>query len=63
MKTPCYNCADRHENCHSDCKRYKEYHSVMEEKKRVRNENKGIFEDANGYQIGSIAKTKRRAHR
>lgn len=30
MKTPCYQCPDRHMHCHCDCPRYAEYRAEMD---------------------------------
>lgn len=32
MKSPCYNCPDRHQGCHSECEKYKEYRAKNEER-------------------------------
>lgn len=31
IDTPCHNCSDRHEGCHSDCSKYKEYKNQMDQ--------------------------------
>jgi len=31
IDTPCHNCSDRHEGCHSDCPKYIEYKSQMDQ--------------------------------
>lgn len=32
-KTPCKGCEDRHERCHSECERYKEFKAKDQAKK------------------------------
>lgn len=38
MKTPCYQCQERHPVCHDNCQKYQEYHrereAICEERKR-----------------------------
>jgi len=31
IDTPCHNCSDRHEGCHSDCEQYRSYKEQMNE--------------------------------
>ena len=33
-KSPCYNCADRKRNCHSNCDKYKEWHDFQYDAKK-----------------------------
>ena len=28
--TPCHNCEERHEKCHSNCERYKEFRTALD---------------------------------
>ncbi len=44
MKAPCYQCPDRHELCHAECEKYKEYRAWCDEQMRLRR-----IESANGH--------------
>ena len=32
MKSPCYKCPNRYPRCHSECRKYKEYHEKNKER-------------------------------
>jgi hypothetical protein len=50
--SPCYQCAERHELCHSDCERYKEYQILLKEQ----NEQSRQYIELDSYVVASIRK-------
>jgi hypothetical protein len=30
IMSPCFNCTERHRNCHSECEKYQEFHRIRE---------------------------------
>lgn len=54
--TPCYKCEDRHQHCHAKCERYAKWDAERAKEKAKRNK----FNEANGFLITSILKTKGR---
>ena len=48
MNAPCYKCADRYVNCHSECDRYKKWRSEYARKTKQINQQRkmdAIFRD------------------
>ena len=39
MGGPCFECKDRHYNCHSSCKKYKQYKNKLDIARKKRNKN------------------------
>ena len=35
-KSPCYKCPDRHQSCHVECEKYKEYQAKNKERLELR---------------------------
>lgn len=52
MTAPCLNCTERHENCHSECERYKEF-AAQKPKKRA-------YSVADEYTLEDVQKKRRR---
>ena len=55
MKTPCYQCQDRHVNCHSECERYAKYH----EKLKVWKDKENADGEMRSYNRECVARIKR----
>lgn len=36
MKVPCYKCPDRHQRCHTECKKYKAYQAKVKEMRELK---------------------------
>jgi hypothetical protein len=56
--SPCYKCAERHELCHSDCERYKEYQELLKQQ----NANNRYIAEADSCLIHAIKKRIREKH-
>ena len=55
MTTPCKNCKDRHQGCHSECEAYKELDEANEKARQENFKNNEI--------LGFILKSKEKARR
>lgn len=36
MKSPCFNCKVRHQSCHTECEKYKEYQRKVKEMRELK---------------------------
>lgn len=54
MNAPCYQCTDRHEKCHAECERYKEFERQRSEIRKRKFEAMRV----NGYCIETAKKVK-----
>ena len=64
MNSPCYNCEDRHENCHADCTKYNVWLANYHTKKDSENKNKSEYVTGNDIQIASVERaTHKKARR
>lgn len=59
MKAPCYQCPDRHDGCHAECKRYAAYRE--ERDKDIAERAKRVPMDA--YTFDVIQKNKKEARK
>ena len=55
MKSPCKDCLDRHQSCHSECGRYMEFCELN----REINEKKEGLRRIQNYVVESVHKTKK----
>jgi len=63
MNSPCYNCEDRHENCHADCLKYNEWLTDYHKLKEGADKNKVDYITNTDIQIESVCRATRKKAR
>ena len=58
-KSPCYNCEERHDLCHSHCERYLKYREELDGYNEVVRKSKEEACRLNGYEISKRKRKKK----
>lgn len=63
MVTPCKECTDRFESCHSVCEKYKAWRTDLDTEREIVTKKKIFDADATRRRNTAIAKMQRRKHK
>lgn len=57
--SPCHYCNNHNGTCHSDCKDYKEYRTLVDEFNKERDDNKRLINQYSSYITDNVIRMRR----